>query len=132
MFGSGEVWNSHDRLLRQHRKETFINKWRLVTVLIPSNATEQLVTIERWLSEVFESLFGFIIKGKGCQLKFADRLGHAGVNMLLDFLKGNDHHRNKKIQPLHIHPLFLRKGCLASSSVATRWLLGFNKIFDLL
>ncbi|KAL6557946.1 hypothetical protein OROMI_018296 [Orobanche minor] len=60
----------------------------------------------RKLSEVFE-------------LKFADRLGHAGVNMLLDFLKGNDHHRNKKIQPLHIHPLFLRKGCLASSSVAT-------------
>ncbi|KAL6561413.1 hypothetical protein OROMI_017014 [Orobanche minor] len=46
--GSGEVWNSHDRLLRQHRKETFINKLRPVTVLIPSYATEQLVTVERW------------------------------------------------------------------------------------
>ncbi|KAL6525344.1 hypothetical protein OROHE_015651 [Orobanche hederae] len=41
------VWNYHDRLLRQHRKETFINKWRLVTVLTPSYATEQLVTVER-------------------------------------------------------------------------------------
>ncbi|KAL6576442.1 hypothetical protein OROHE_000223 [Orobanche hederae] len=52
-------------------------------------------------------------------LKFADRLGHAGVKMLLDFLKGNDHHRNKKIQPLHIHPLFLCKSCLASAYAAT-------------
>ncbi|KAL6558289.1 hypothetical protein OROMI_018639 [Orobanche minor] len=84
--GSGEVWNSHDRLLRQHRKETFINKWHLVTVLIPSYATEQLVTVERW------------------RLKFTDRLRHAGVKMLLDFLKGNDHQRNKKIQGLAVNP----------------------------
>ncbi|KAL6522299.1 hypothetical protein OROHE_016852 [Orobanche hederae] len=58
-LGSGEVWNSLDRLLRQHKKETFINKWRLVTVLIPSYATEQLVTVKRWV------------------LKFADRQRHA-------------------------------------------------------
>lgn len=40
----GKVSKSPDRILRQRRKETFINKWRLVTVPIPSYVNKQLVT----------------------------------------------------------------------------------------
>lgn len=107
-------------ILRQRRKETFINKWRLVTVPITSYATKQLVTFERWysvfdkylekgaylysirdlekLSEVLEFLIEFIIE----DIKFADRLQFGAVMWLLGLIREIDDHKNMEIQGLSV------------------------------